>query len=341
MRTSPGLLTLLALSIVSLCDALQRMPPLGDEQRRRHTSDFSNKQNHPTYYDDSPPFKGPLVLVPQSSSTSEWHTRIGHYFQHHPPPTRAAAIPFSGSTTYTTQTILQTIVSYLAAQYAPIDVKEVAESIEFYLRTRSRLLGTTTTNARKESPIQHIVVLDVCAGHGLTGMLFAACHPTLSVRVVLVDLIEPPSHRILRKLLTDVCPWIAPRISYEAVSLQDYEVAQKIQDETLASNFIVIATHACGSMTDNVLELAVSLRACGIAVLPCCYTGTASNRHTVPYGVTRALGVAWAADLRRSWFLASHDYHVDFACIPSEITPLNRIILGELRTRKYDSPPTN
>lgn len=57
----------------------------------------------------------------------------------------------------------------------------------------------------------------------------------------------------------------------------------------------VIAVHACGSLTDRVLELAVAMRA-PVAVMPCCYSGTA---RAAPLAARRALGVALAADLHR------------------------------------------
>jgi len=43
------------------------------------------------------------------------------------------------------------------------------------------------------------------------------------------------------------------------------------------------------------------------------------------------LGVSLSADIRRSFHLQDHDYHVDFAAIPKAITPMNRIILAERR----------
>ena len=64
----------------------------------------------------------------------------------------------------------------------------------------------------------------------------------------------------------------------------------------------------------------------GVAVMPCCYTGT---DYEVPYGIKRVLGVSMSADIRRCFQLQEAGYHVDFNTIPSEITPMNRIIIGE------------
>jgi hypothetical protein len=61
----------------------------------------------------------------------------------------------------------------------------------------------------------------------------------------------------------------------------------------------VLGVHACGKATDAVLAVAVDARA-AVALLPCCYTGTAAG---APLGVRRAFGVAAAADIGRSYAL--------------------------------------
>ena len=91
---------------------------------------------------------------------------------------------------------------------------------------------------------------------------------------------------------------------------------------------IIISTHACGSLTDKVLQYTIDVQAASVAVMPCCYTGTDAG---VPYGLRRMLGVSLSADIRRSFHLQDHDYHVDFAAIPKAITPMNRLILAERR----------
>eukprot|EP00551_Chaetoceros_affinis_P004393 CAMPEP_0203670220 /NCGR_PEP_ID=MMETSP0090-20130426/6369_1 /ASSEMBLY_ACC=CAM_ASM_001088 /TAXON_ID=426623 /ORGANISM="Chaetoceros affinis, Strain CCMP159" /LENGTH=405 /DNA_ID=CAMNT_0050535043 /DNA_START=243 /DNA_END=1457 /DNA_ORIENTATION=+ len=257
-----------------------------------------------------------------------------------------------------TDNMLQRIIDSFAYHDAPVDVKEVAESIEFYLRTRKRLFGAakkyharmsknenrstasgstkkkkkhnndnddnTTCEDKKviqqekqgqkqNQPTLRINVIDLCSGHGLTGMLFAACNPPSKNRIVntiLVDQTEPPSHKVLREMLEGVCPWLKEdgSIQFESMPLEDFgkmkreeeegKEEEEEEEETSPSNKsdsvieakIVIATHACGSLTDQVLELAVDISACGIAAMPCCYTGTDKG---TPYGIKRAMGVSW------------------------------------------------
>ena len=152
------------------------------------------------------------------------------------------------------------------------------------------------------------------------------------VKVVLADQSKPQSHDILRDLISEVCPWTADSIQFQTSSLDKFASGESNGG---ASNMnlknhatIVISTHACGALSDKVLDYAVDKGAAGIAVMPCCYTGT---DHDVPYGLRRVLGVSLAADTRRSFYLQDHDYHVDFASIPKAITPMNRIILAEQR----------
>lgn len=82
--------------------------------------------------------------------------------------------------------------------------------------------------------------------------------------------------------------------------------------------------HACGFLTDVILEEAVSCGA-AVAAMPCCYTGTARG---TPVGVRRALGVGVTADVMRSFRLQDAGYHVDWAAIPRAVTPLNRVIVA-------------
>ena len=322
------------------------MPPM-DLGARRHTSDFSARKNHPASYEDSPNFKGPLILT-KKYSTSDNRTRIKNFYQESDHLVIPQRQPHPLTPSANTDLILKTIMDNFALNDAPIDAKEMAESMEVYLRTRKRLLGIANkriakiskdsdenekiyskdddSSEKKDNPVVNVHVYDLCAGHGFTGMLFAACNPPLKGRIVktfLVDIEEPPSHTILKELIAEVCPWIKDNVQFNVCSLEELNT-----EVTKDSCSIVIATHACGKLTDQVLNEAVRMDACAIAAMPCCYTGTDKG---TPYGIKRALGVAWAADIRRTQFLDSNKYHVDYSTIPVEITPLNRIIMAEER----------
>jgi len=372
-------------------------------ENKYHTSDFGARQNHPTSYDPSPLFLGPIQLerrmddaalddtfgaaatitVSNSRSFNTGRVRIRHYYERQNLPLSPSK-PLKSSAP--TKQKLKAIVDHLAYHNAPVDVKEVCESVEFVLRTRKRLLGAAKQQqkshqqqqqqrepadaSRKEgtiAPQNPIHLFDLCCGHGLTGMLFCCCgsgSADTKMTAILVDQTQPPSHAILLELLTQVCPWLGEEpnaITYQEArldsattlaglssSLTAAEPASasqdncKQEDKIMVTN-LVISTHACGALTDRVLELAAShntaiqdtntnpqsaTKAAAVAVMPCCYTGTSQG---APYGIQRALGVAWAADIQRSYYLKSQGYHTDFATIPREITPMNRILIGEFK----------
>eukprot|EP00571_Detonula_confervacea_P004373 CAMPEP_0172322072 /NCGR_PEP_ID=MMETSP1058-20130122/44965_1 /TAXON_ID=83371 /ORGANISM="Detonula confervacea, Strain CCMP 353" /LENGTH=328 /DNA_ID=CAMNT_0013037715 /DNA_START=95 /DNA_END=1078 /DNA_ORIENTATION=- len=328
------------------------MPPLIDDaadadlkQHITSTSDYGARKNHPTAYDANPSFKGPLRLE-QRESPDLHRNRIHHYYLNDEKLVTSLDVtdlPTLGPST-PTGTILKSIVDHLAREDAPVDAKEVAESVEFYLRCGKRLIGAArrvlqNNNAEAGDDGQQqstITIQDLCSGHGLTGLIFLACNPPgrlseISVRTVLVDQFEPKSHAILRDCISEICPWVSEdTVSFESTPLEDY--ALQIVNGDAGSDTqhatIVISTHACGSLTDKVLQYAMDIEAASLAVMPCCYTGTDSG---VPYGVRRMLGVSASADVRRSFYLQEHDYHHDFAAIPRAITPMNRIIVAERR----------
>lgn len=185
-----------------------------------------------------------------------------------------------------------------------------------------------------------ITIQDLCSGHGLTGLLFLACNPpgklskTTIVRTILCDRIEPQSHSILKDYISEICPWVAEvgAVSFDASPLEDFTARATSHDSSVIVHgnhaTIVVSTHACGSLTDKVLQYAMHVQAASLAVMPCCYTGTDVG---APYGVRRMLGVGLSADVRRCFYLQENEYHADFTAIPQAITTMNRIIVAERR----------
>merc|ERR1719491_1020971 len=118
------------------------MPPL-DLIANRHTSDFGKRKNHPSSYEESPKFLGPLVL-PLTISTSDNRTRIKKFYIEASDES-GLAIPQQPlhplKPSACTDVIIKSIIDHFAYHDAPIDAKELAESVEFYLRCRKRVLG--------------------------------------------------------------------------------------------------------------------------------------------------------------------------------------------------------
>ena len=115
-----------------------RMPPL-----QVSSTPYSASKDHITSFDDDPPFKGAVVLEDLGSPDLHRY-RIQRYFLDESgkllKPLSEYKVPSITSST-STENILKHIVNRLAHLDAPVDAKEVAESIEFYLRSGKRAIG--------------------------------------------------------------------------------------------------------------------------------------------------------------------------------------------------------
>jgi len=86
---------------------------------------------------------------------------------------------------------------------------------------------------------------------------------------------------------------------------------------------LVVSAHACGTLTDRVLDAALAARA-RVAVLPCCQSLGRSDKG----GLEGWLDGALAIDVVRAARLRSRGYRVYTQRIPEAITPKNRLLLG-------------
>ena len=183
-----------------------------------------------------------------------------------------------------------------------VSLKELLESFEFYARVRRRMLAPN--------------MADLCCGHGLTGILFAAFERRVK-RVVLLDRREPDCAARLLCAVSEVAPWTAGKIERLNASLP-------CCPDLLPTNASVLAVHACGARTDRCIDTAIAL-ASPIAVMPCCYRHTA---RMAPRALWRALGAELATDVHRTYRLTEAGYEVGWSAIPVAISPKNRILVA-------------
>jgi hypothetical protein len=90
-----------------------------------------------------------------------------------------------------------------------------------------------------------------------------------------------------------------------------------------------VSCHACGALTDRVLDAAVRASA-RVAVLPCCHDEETCDTG----GLTGWLDAPTAIDVVRARRLAAAGYQVHTQTIPAGVTPKNRLLLV---SRKRDS----
>ena len=84
-----------------------------------------------------------------------------------------------------------------------------------------------------------------------------------------------------------------------------------------------MSCHACGSLTDLVLDRAAAARA-RVAVLPCCHDLATCDAGDLAGWVDSPVAI----DIMRAVRLKQQGYRVWTQAIPADITPKNRLLLG-------------
>src|SRR4051794_37255733 len=94
-------------------------------------------------------------------------------------------------------------------------------------------------------------IVDLAAGHGLLAQLMLILDDT-SPCALAVDAVVPPSAATLHHALVEGWPRLAGRLAFVASPLDVIEILPED---------IVVSIHACGGLTDLVLQLATIARA--------------------------------------------------------------------------------
>lgn len=177
--------------------------------------------------------------------------------------------------------------------------KELYEAWEVARRTRRRFRGGR--------------VIDLACGHGLVAHLMLLLDDS-SPTALAIDMRLPESAARLASELVHTWPRLAGRVTFETRAVT--EVALQPSD-------VVVSVHACGSLTDDVLDVALAVRA-RVAVLPCCHIAT-------PSPLDGWLDAPLAIDVARAQRLLRADYDVFTQTIDPAITPKNRLLLAAPR----------
>lgn len=156
-------------------------------------------------------------------------------------------------------------------------------------------------------------IVDLAAGHGLLAQLMLILDDTSSYALA-VDAVVPPSAATLHQALVEGWPRLAGRLAFVASPLDVVEILP---------GDIVVSIHACGRLTDLVLQLATIARA-RVAVLPCCHDVSACDAGTLSGWMDDALAI----DVVRARRLAGQGYRIWAQLIPEDITPKNRLLMG-------------
>lgn len=156
-------------------------------------------------------------------------------------------------------------------------------------------------------------IVDLGGGHGLLAHVMLLLDDT-SPGAVVVDMAIPPSALTVHEALVAAWPRLAGRVSFVTGDAAAVDV--RAED-------VVVSSHGCGALTDQVIGRAVGARA-RVAVLPCCH-----DVDTCDVGPLAGwLDVALAIDVMRALRMENRGYRVWTQEVPASITPKNRLLLG-------------
>jgi len=187
--------------------------------------------------------------------------------------------------------------------------KELFEAWEMARRVRRRFRGGR--------------VVDLAGGHGLLAQAMLLLDDS-SPSAVVVDVALPPSSMRLHASLVAAWPRLKDRITF---------VPSDLESVAVAADDLNVSCHACGRLTDRVLERALSARA-RVAVLPCCH-----DVADAPALLDAWMDPALALDVNRAHRLVAAGYDVWTRQIPADVTPKNRLLLAAPRVG-YCGPPS-
>jgi hypothetical protein len=178
--------------------------------------------------------------------------------------------------------------------------KELYEAWEVARRVRRRFRGGR--------------VVDLAAGHGLLAQVLLLLDDS-SPEALAVDRRLPKSAAILAAALAEAWPRLRGRVSLLEADLSEVP---------LHGGDLVVSAHACGGLTDLVLNRALTAGS-RVAVLPCCHDLGRGDLG----GLEGWMEGPLAMDATRVARLRARGYRVFTQQIPGDITPKNRLLLAE------------
>jgi len=161
-------------------------------------------------------------------------------------------------------------------------------------------------------------IVDLGGGHGLLAQALLLLDNS-SPDALVVDKALPASAAKLHQVLVQAWPRLSGRVNFLSRPLEAIEIQP---------TDLVVSSHACGALTDLVLDRAAAAGA-RVAVLPCCHDFEAGDAGALTGWVDRPIAI----DILRAIRLEQQGYRVWTQTIPADITPKNRLLLGEPEAR--------
>jgi hypothetical protein len=135
-----------------------------------------------------------------------------------------------------------------------------------------------------------------------------------SPAALVVDKRLPASSARLHDAVVSAWPRLSGRITFLERAVDGVEILP---------GDVVVSSHACGALTDVVLDRAATAGA-RVAVLPCCHNLAVNDAGALSGWVDGPLAI----DIRRVQRLEQRGYCVWTQAIPAAVTPKNRLLMG-------------
>lgn len=155
-------------------------------------------------------------------------------------------------------------------------------------------------------------VVDLCCGYGMLAQVMLLIDDT-ATSAVAVDMKLAPNHLKVHEAIVGAFPHLRERVRFVQAKLDAFEID---------AGDVVVSAHACGGLTDDVLTRASDAGA-RVAVLPCCHEYR--RRSDLAGWADPAL----AMDIERAATLRARGYRIWTRSIPVDVSPKNRLLLGE------------
>lgn len=158
-------------------------------------------------------------------------------------------------------------------------------------------------------------VIDLGSGHGLLAQVMLILDDS-SPSAIAVDRTPPPCATRVRDAIAAAFPRLAGRVSF---------LEGELDSVAIEAGDLVVSSHACGRLSDVVIDLA-SAAGARLALLPCCHDFDACDAGSLAGWLDRSLAI----DVARVVRLEARGYRVWTQAIPPDVTPKNRLILAQL-----------
>ena len=162
-------------------------------------------------------------------------------------------------------------------------------------------------------------ILDLGGGHGLLAQALLLLDDSSPCALV-VDKAVPPSAAKLHEVLREAWPRLTGRVTF---------VTGELDTVVVERTDLVVSSHSCGALSDQVLERAAAAHA-RVAVLPCCHDFEACDVGALTGWVDRSVAI----DILRAIRLEQQGYRIWTQTIPADITRKNRLLLGDPEGRR-------